>query len=206
MRLTLDWQTEGNQATIRQGGVIVARLFGVPFLIGGGYLAYQFLDGVFHPGELTWAGWTLLPLMAAAFLLPGLILVAGRKRTRLDRTRREVIEEFDYVVYTRRKVVPVSHDSTVMLRYEQGSTSSTQGAVTTTSRTRFDIHVYVATPEKQAKALIGLFSEAQKSEALDFAAKAAAFLEIVMQDRMVESGEVTAGGVVVEQLEPEDAD
>jgi hypothetical protein len=66
--------------------------------------------------------------------------------------------------------------------------------------------VYVVTPEKQAKALIGLFSEAQKSEALDFAAKAAAFLEIAMQNRMVESGEVTAGGVVVEQLEPEDAD
>src|SRR6478609_10885195 len=141
MRLTLDWQTEGSQATIRQGGVIAARLFGLPFLAGGGYLAYQFLDGVLHPGELTWAGWTLLPLMAAVFLVPGWILVAARKGVRLDRTRREVIEEFDYRVYTRRTVSPVTHDSTVLLRFEEGSTSSTRGAVTTSSSTRYDIHV-----------------------------------------------------------------
>ena len=66
--------------------------------------------------------------------------------------------------------------------------------------------MYVTTPGKPPKALIGLFSEQQKSEALAFAAKAAAFLGIAMQDRMVESGDVNAGGVVVEQLETEDAD
>ena len=197
MKLTLDWQTEGPaQATIRQGGVIAARLFGLPFLAAGGYFAYHFLGGLLHPGELTWAGWTLLPLMMAAFLVPGWILVAGRKRTRLDSARREVVEEMDYLVYTYRKTSPVRSDSHVMLRYEQGSKGDTG--------TRYDIHVYVETEEKLA--LIALFSDKQKTEALALAAKAAAFLSIPVRDRLVEEGEVTSGGVVVEQLDPEDAD
>jgi len=197
VNLTLDWQTEGPaQATIRQGGVIAARLFGLPFLAAGGYFAYHFLGGLLHPGELTWAGWTLLPLMMAAFLVPGWILVAGRKRTRLDSARREVVEEMDYLVYTYRKTSPVRSDSHVMLRYEQGSKGDTG--------TRYDIHVYVETEEKLA--LIALFSDKQKTEALALAAKAGAFLSIPVRDRMVEGGEVTSGGVVVEQLDPEDAD
>ena len=198
MALTLDWQTEGPaQATIRQGGVVVARLFGVPFLAAGGYLAYQFLGGVLHPGELTWAGWTLLPLMAAVFLVPGWILVAGRRRTRIDSVRREVVEEMDYLVYTRRVVSRVTSDSHVMLRYEQGSKGSTS--------TRYDIHVYVDTAG-QRPALIALFSDGQKTEALAFAGKAAAFLSIPVRDRLVDNGEVTSGGVVVKELDPEEAD
>lgn len=206
MALTLDWQTDGSQATIRQGGVGAARLFGLPFLAGGGYLAYQFLGGVLHPGELTWAGWTLLPLMAAVFLVPGWILVAGHKVVRLDNARLLVIEEFRYYVYTRRTVTPVTNASTVMLRFEEGSTSTTRGAVTTSGRTRFDIHVYVTTPDKPPTTLVGLFNEAQQAEARAFAAKAAAFLGLAVQDRIVERGDVTSGGVVVEQLEPEEAD
>jgi hypothetical protein len=194
--LTLDWQTDGPaQATIRQGGVIVARLFGIPFLLAGLYFGYQFVGGALN-GELLLGGWTLLPLMMAAFLVPGWILVFGRKRTRLDAARREVVEEMDYLVYTRRKASRVTSDSQVMLRYEQGSKSDTG--------TRYDIHVYVETGAQMA--LIALFGDKQKTEALAFAAKAAAFLTIPVRDRLVENGEVTSGGVVVEQLDPEDAD
>ena len=205
MRLTVDWQTEGNQATIRQGGVVVARLFGVPFLLFGGYLVYQFLDGAMHPGELTLPGWVGLPLISAALIVPGWILVAGRKRTRIDRARREVIEEFDYLVYTRRTVSPLSANSKVLLRYEEGSTSSTRGAVTTHASTRYDIHVYV-TDAGTSMPLIGLFSEQQKPEAMAFAAKAAGFLGIGTQNCMIEGGAVNSGGVVVEHLDPEDSD
>ena len=196
LTLTLDWQTAGpSQATIRQCGVVAARLFGVPFLAVGGYLAYQFLGGVVHPGELTWAGWTLLPLVTAAFLVPGWILVAGRRRTRLDSARREVVQEMDYLVCTRRIVSRVTSDSHVLLRYEKGSSNSH----------RVDIHVYVDSDGRRP-ALIGLFADAQKTEAEAFAAKAAAFLTIPVRDRLVEKGDLTAGGVVVEQLDPEEAD
>ena len=205
MALTLDWQTDGNQATIRQGGVNAARLFGVPFLVFGGYLAYEFVDGALQPGELTLAGWFGLPLISAVFLVPGWILIAGRKRTRIDRARREVIEEFDYLVYTRRTVSAMSADSKVLLRYEEGSTSSTRGTVTTRTSTRYDIHVYV-TDAGKSMPLIGLFTDRQKPEALAFAAKAAAFLGIGVQNCMIESGKVNSGGVVVEHLDSEDAD
>ncbi len=148
-----------------------------------------------HPGELTWAGWTLLPLMMAAFLVPGWILVAGRRRTRLDSARREVVQEMDYRVYTRRIVSRVTSDSHVMLRYEKGSSNSN----------RVGIHVYVDT-DGQRPALIGLFDDEQKTEALAFAARAAAFLTLPVRDRLVENGDVIAGGVVVEQLDPGEAD
>ena len=203
--LTLDWHQDGQQATIRQGGFAIARLFGLPFLAAGGYFGYYFVGGLLHPSGLTWAGWTLLPLMMAAFLVPGWILVFGRKRTRLDSARREVVEEMDYLVYTYRKALPVTNDSHVRLRYEQGSTSSAKGALTTHRTTRYDIHVDVVTPGK-SDALIALYSEKQQSEALALGARAAAFLAIPVQDRMFEGGEVTSGGVVVDKLDPEEAD
>lgn len=196
MALTLDWQADGQQATIRQGGVMIARLLGLPFLAASGYLWYQFAGGLIHD-ELTWAGWTLLPLLAIAALVPGWILVVGRRRTRLDNARREIIQEFDFLVYQRRMVAPLTHDSHVRLRYERGG-SNDHG-------TLYDIHADVVTPG-QSDAMIGLFSDRQRSEALTFGAKAAAFLAIPLKDQMVEGGDVTSGGVVVEKLDPEDAD
>jgi hypothetical protein len=192
--LTLDWQTDGpGRATIRQGGVAAARLFGLPFLIAGAYFGYQFVAGAVQ-GELLLGGWILLPLMVAAFLVPGWILVVGRRRTILESARREVIQEMDYLVYTRRIVSPVRSESTVMLRYERGSRNSN----------RVDIHVYVDTATQQP-ALIGLFGDGQKVEALAFAAKAAALLSIPVRDRLVEKGDINSEGIVVEQLDPEDA-
>ena len=187
-------------ATVRQGGPIAARLFGVPFLLAGGYLGYQFVGGMLSPGELTWAGWTLLPLMAMAFLVPGWILTAGRRTTRLDAAQRLVVEELDYRVYARRRSSPVSCDSLVMLRYESSSASSNSN-----SNPIFTINVYLETPGQQG-VLLALFSDGQKGKALAFATKAAAFLSVTTSNRLVEGGEVTSGGVVVAALDPDEAD
>ena len=195
--LTLDWQSDGpSRATIREGGATlgIARLLGLPFLAAGGYFLYQFLGGLFSGGLLL-GGWILLPLFAAVFLIPGWILVFGRRRTLIDNTRREIVQEMDYLVYTRRIVSRVTSDSSVMLRYEASSTD----------RNRVDIHVYVDNGNEQ-RAMIGLFTDRQKTEALAFAAKAAAFLTIPLKDRLVEKGDINSAGVVVEQLDPEDED
>ena len=200
MSSNVDWQTEGPAvATVRQGGPIAARLFGIPFLLAGGYLGYQFVGGMLSPGELTWAGWTLLPLMAMAFLVPGWILTAARRTTRLDAAKRVVVEELDYRVYARRTSSEVSRDSVVMLRYESSSASSNSN-----SNPIYTINVYLETPGKKL-VLLALFSDGQKSEALAFATKAAAFLSITTSDRLVEGGEVTSGGVVVAALDPDEA-
>ena len=195
--LTLDWQSDGpSRATIRQGGATIglARVLGLPFLAAGGYFAYQFLSGALQ-GELLIGGWILLPVFAAVFLIPGWILVAGRRRTLIDNARREVVQEMDYLVYTRRIVSRVTSESNVMLRYEAGSKDSH----------RVDIHVYVDNGNEQ-RVMIGLFGDAQKTAALAFAAKAAAFLTLPVKDRLVEKGDINSAGVVVEELDPEDAD
>jgi hypothetical protein len=197
--LTLDWHQDGQQATIRQGGVLVnaARLVGVPFLLAGAYLLYHFVSGALNR-DLTVVGWIALPPLGLGVALAGWCLLAWRRRARLDNARCQVTEELDFVLFKRRQVVPVHGDSVVRLRYERGS-SSTRGTP------RYDIHVDVVTP-RQRDAMIGLFSEEQRSEAAAFAAKAAAFLGVKVQDKMVERGEVNSGGVVVEALDPEEAD
>jgi hypothetical protein len=206
VRITMEWSEETpGHVTLRQGGAAAARWFGAPFLAVGGYFGYQFVDGALHPGELAWAGWTLLPLFAAAFLVPGWILLVGRRRTRLDAARREVVEELDFLVYTRRISTRVSSDSRVMLRYERGSTTERRGVIADTTVTGFDIHVYLETPGSRL-AMLALFSGGQKSEALAFAARAAAFFSVPVEDRMVEGGEVSSGGVVVDRLGPDEAD
>ena len=69
---------------------------------------------------------------------------------------------------------------------------------------RGGIHAYLETGDKRV--MIGLFGDGQKTEALSFAAKAAAFLSIPVRDRLVEKGDINPAGVVVETLDPEDAD
>lgn len=201
--LTVAWKQDGRQATIRQGGFLLnaARLVGVPFLIAGGYLLYQFIGGLLND-DLTLVGWIVLPLLGVGVALPGWCLLVWRRRARLDNAKREVVEELDFILFRWRWAVPVTTDSVVRLRYEQGSTSSTQGAVITQTATRYDIHVDVVTP-RQKDTMIALFSEEQKAEARALCAKAAAFMGIAMQDKMVEGGEVGSGGVVVDMLDPE---
>jgi hypothetical protein len=214
MKLTTDWREPApGVVLITPGGMGAARLFGLLFAMPGGYLLYQFLDGVLHPGELTIAGWVMLPLFAAVFLVPGWIIVFGSKRTRLDTTRREATEEYAFLVYTRRKTTRIPRDAHVMLRYEQGSTRQVRGPVTTSAVTGYQLCVYLdpaaPAPGGRSRAeliLLSIFGSNEKDAALAFAHKVAALVGIDVQDRCFEGGEIGAGGVVVDHLGSEDAD
>jgi len=61
-------------------------------------------------------------------------------------------------------------------------------------------------PDEKRMILLALFRESDKAESLDFARQVAGLLGLDVQDRRVEHGEVTAGGVVVERLGPDEAD
>jgi hypothetical protein len=188
------WRDDGPAgAEIRQGGLGFARIFGIPFASAGAYFLYQFLGGVFHPGELTIAGWIMLPVFAALFLVPGWILLFGRKVARLDGPRREVTEEFNFLVYSRRVTTRVPLDAHVLLRYEKAG------------NTTYPAHVYIV-PDANKEILIGIFPPKDTTGAFEFAQRAATLFAIDVQDRRVEGGEVTAGGIVVDHLGPEDAD
>jgi hypothetical protein len=205
MRALVHFREQGpGAAVVTQGGVGAARLFGVPFLAAGGYFLYELATGAVR-GELTIAGWVLLTLFTAVFVVPGWILCFGRKRTRLDASRREATEEFDYLVFARRTTTRVPADAHVMLRYEEGASRTAKGPITDTGITMYDIHVYLV-GEREKLVLLALFPGGQRSEAMAFARKASGFFGIDVQDRLVEHGEITSGGVVVERLGPDEAD
>jgi hypothetical protein len=194
MKYTTAWRQEGPDVfVVTPGGMGLVRLLGVPFAAAGLWFLYQFAGGVLHPSEMTIFGWLLLPVITAAFLVPGWLILFGRKRTRIDTTRRDATEEFDLLVYTRRKVTQIPRDAHLLVRYEKGG-----------SDTNFPAHVYLAPGERLI--LLTMFGAKEKTEALAFAHKVAATLGIDVQDRLFEHGEVTAGGVVVDRLGPDDAD
>jgi hypothetical protein len=205
MKLTTGWtEPAPGVVLITPGGIGLVRLLGLFFAVPGGYFLYQFLGGVLHPSEMTLAGWLMLPAFAALFLVPGWIILVGRKRTRLDASRREAVEEFDFLVYTRRKVTGIPREAHVLLRYEADSTRDARVYL---------LHVYLdtaaAAPEGRGPGgliLLALFDAKAKPDALELARRVAGLLGADVQDRCIEDGEVTAAGVVVDRLGPGDAD
>jgi hypothetical protein len=101
-----------------------------------------------------------------------------------------------------------------MLRYEAGSKSNVSGAVADDTITRYTMHVYIdpggAQPDggasRQGLILLALFGAHEKPRALEFARNVAGLLGAEVQDRCFENGEISAAGVVVDRLGPEDAD
>jgi hypothetical protein len=100
---------DGNPLTIELRGDATARLFGAPFLLIGGYLAYQLAGGVLDlltgraaVGEML-VGTMLLTIVTAAFLIPGWLLIFSRARIEIDRTARTVAYVRDLRVYQHRQ-------------------------------------------------------------------------------------------------------
>jgi hypothetical protein len=193
--MSIRWLEHGDsEVTIDQGGNWVARLFGLPFLGVGSYLLAQFLDGLWRR-DLTVAGFLLLPVITAAFLVPGWILAFGRKRTTLDADRREATEVLDFIVYKRRKVSAIPPDASVLVRYELRRTGRSEHGG---QRTHLYCPVEVTT-EAGGRVLVAVFDGRDATEAAAFAGKVATFLGLPVQDLRQSPGEV------IEEVGSEDA-
>ena len=186
------WTEQGTRAVVNLPIPFVARLFGLPFLAVGIYMGSWLLSGILHPTEMTTAGWLLLPSITLAFLAPGWALVLLRKRVVIDAGSRLVLDETDFLIYTKRTSTDLPTRTHVALQVERGSGG------TNSRNPLYWIHVCLVTDT--AEVLLAMFADREKVEARAFAGQVATFLRTDVQDRIVEAGEVNAGGVVVDRL------
>jgi len=122
--MSVRWNQSDGGIVIHQKGSLVARAFGVPFLAAGLVMLWHFVTGLLGfvdptQGQLTAAGFVLLPIFILAFGAPGWILVLGRKRTEVDRAARSVLEVRDFLIYRLRETSPVPEGSVVRARLEE---------------------------------------------------------------------------------------
>lgn len=107
---------------IQQGAVLkialtgdrTARLFGVPFLVTGGYLGYHLVGGLVDllagraPILEMLPGTLVLLLVALAFLTPAWLLLFSRATIEIDRATRSVTYVRDFRFYKRRETRALS--------------------------------------------------------------------------------------------------
>ena len=96
---------EGGVVRVDVGTSMAARLFGLPFMLIGGYLAYQLAGGLVDlaTGRAALSemlvGTILLAIVTAAFLVPGWLLMFSKARVEIDRNTRTVTYVRDLRVY-----------------------------------------------------------------------------------------------------------
>jgi hypothetical protein len=99
---------------ITMTGDLTARLFGVPFLVVGGYLGYQLAGGIFDllTGRADIAemlpGTLVLLVVALAFLLPAWLLLFSRATVEIDRAARSVTYVRDFRIHQHRQARALS--------------------------------------------------------------------------------------------------
>ena len=101
----------------------------------------------------------------------------------------------------------IPREAHVMLRDEEGSKSDTG--------TLYHTHVYLVpsapagrdprTAKTADTISLAMFLTTEKPAALELAHKVSGLLGIDVRDLTVEKGEVTAGGIVVDRLDPDEA-
>lgn len=164
-----------------------ARLFGLPFVAVGLYLAWNVVAAMFetltggHPSEAVGfiAGWIIATVVAAAFLIPGWLLLTLRKRTIVDRARREVTDVRDFLVYRHQKTQPIGSKAEVRLEREVSSsnepdTNSRQiYSVTLVPAAGREVIVWLADTEQNARDVGSKFASVVGVPVVDLLARPA---------------------------------
>ena len=78
--MSMRWNQTDRGMVVHQKGGVVVRAFGLPFLAAAGVFGWHFVTGLIGyvdptQGQLTLAGFVLLPIFILAFGIPGWILV-----------------------------------------------------------------------------------------------------------------------------------
>ena len=108
-RMSTRWKKdEGGSLVIQETGSPWIKLFGLPFAAGGIYFLYHFIVGAYYsirsnallgfiPGSL------LLLFMMALFGAPGMILLFGSRKTRLNAASKQIEMIRNYGFYSKKE-------------------------------------------------------------------------------------------------------
>lgn len=105
---------------------VVGRLFGIPFLLFGGFLIAMFLSGAYQ--AVTMGGLTGLVhrslalaitlLLAVLFSFPGVYMSLRSLKTFIDRRQKAILQVQDFILYRKQRYYPVASFQRVELEYE----------------------------------------------------------------------------------------
>jgi hypothetical protein len=185
--MAAQWSRTTEGLEISQTGSLLTKLFGLPFLGAGLYLLWQFVTGLagfFVPslGQLTIAGFIMLPVFALLVGTPGWLLVVTRKRTLVEAATRRVLEVFDHLVYKHRKEKPIPRGARVRLRLEKSQSTGDKGGRTV-------VLLLVDIVGENAEIPLAVFGDDEVEPARALAMEAAGLLGISIADE-IEKGAV----------------
>jgi hypothetical protein len=185
--MAAQWSRTTEGLEISQTGSLLTKLFGLPFLGAGLYLLWQFVTGLagfFVPslGQLTIAGFIMLPVFALLVGTPGWLLVVTRKRTLVEAATRRVLEVFDHLVYKHRKEKAIPRGARVRLRLEKSQSTGDKGGRTV-------VLLLVDIVGENAEIPLAVFGDDEVEPARALAMEAAGLLGISIADE-IEKGAV----------------
>jgi hypothetical protein len=168
--------TDAGPIRIVLGSGAAARLFGVPFLVLGGWLGYELTLGLVdfakgRSGSEMIPGTVLLMLFTLAFLVPGWLLLVSRATVEIDRSQGTVTTVRDLRLYRHRIVRKLSEFSSIEV--DVLTTSPNQPR----RRSGYQVELAGATRRNQ---VVGLFRGAD--EALEFGKQLSTMIGLPVAD------------------------
>lgn len=173
--LTID----GTHVRMTMAAGVAARLFGLPFLLVGGYLGFQLVGGVIDLvvgrasiGEML-AGTVLLAIITAAFLVPGWMLAFARASVDIDRVARTATCTRDFRIYQSRTVRPLSDFTRVEVDHLSVSANRASSG-----KSSYQVELAAT---NRSNVVAGLFDD--RDAALAFGRELGAIVELPVVDR-----------------------